>query len=313
LLAILLAVFPLPSWTGESVRPCATRSSSEMHTPGILCLVIGFISLGAKAQQVLYSHGSPSQYFTGATPSDRIETVFPNQNLQASGENVSLAIPSLNGFFAQFAPDLIDVDASFLVDWGVSDLGHRINIMGLNYEGSPIEYNQIGIGLMTLKSNKKFAGVTEDFALDNQVFLTGVVYQDPKHTGFYGQGNGLAGVTIRPSVGNSYAVTSSSGGYAIPMDPSQITSSFTLTASGPGLGADMQKRVSLDGNNNVKVDFVPDAIPTPITLSTEVPKNAVSGGAWARILVTRTANLQSVLNLKYELGGDAVNGVDYKC
>jgi hypothetical protein len=97
------------------------------------------------------------------------------------------------------------------------------------------------------------------------------------------------------------------------MDPSQITSSFTLTASGPGLGADMQKRVSLDGNNNVKVDFVPDAIPTPITLSTEVPKNAVSGGAWARILVTRTANLQSVLNLKYELGGDAVNGVDYKC
>jgi len=88
-------------------------------------------------------------------------------------------------------------------------------------------------------------------------------------------GEGLPNVKIELSKGNNFAVTSTSGGYAVPV--TGLTGSVTVTATGPGLGGVVTKTVSLQGQN-VKVDIT-SALPgmvsliTPPNEQTEVTKD----------------------------------------
>jgi hypothetical protein len=70
--------------------------------------------------------------------------------------------------------------------------------------------------------------------------------------GFYTPGEGLANLTVTPSRGNYYAMTSTSGGYAIPV-PS-LNGSIQVTFSNAVRGALATKSVTLVGEN-VKIDF----------------------------------------------------------
>jgi len=83
-------------------------------------------------------------------------------------------------------------------------------------------------------------------------FVVGVVYQDENPNGFYDSGEGLAGVTVTPDAGPAFATTGTAGGFAFPVGTS---GTITITASGGGLSAPIQKQVTLTGNN-VKVDFI---------------------------------------------------------
>ncbi|GAI93814.1 unnamed protein product, partial [marine sediment metagenome] len=107
--------------------------------------------------------------------------------------------------------------AGFNVDWGVSELGHRQNIM--NY-GDTV-YNEVGIAIISETDPSTDVGplvITQDFGKRSDYsFLVGVVYCDSDGDGFYGMGEGLAGVTVMPTSGTYYAITSTSGGYAIPL------------------------------------------------------------------------------------------------
>ncbi|MBU3698956.1 MAG: hypothetical protein FGM33_02950 [Candidatus Kapabacteria bacterium] len=155
------------------------------------------------------------------------------------------------------------------VDWGEENqrvLGHRRNIM--NYEGGAV-YTEIGIGI-TYNGKGLMQGwvgpyvVTQNFGMRSQRYILGVVYLDKNNNGFYDIGEGVEGVKITPSRGSYYAVSSASGGYAIPYTG---TGSVTLSASGGGLPAAMSKTADLSGQN-VKVDFVPaSAGPGVVTLS----------------------------------------------
>ncbi|MEY3386851.1 MAG: hypothetical protein RIR53_1662 [Bacteroidota bacterium] len=155
------------------------------------------------------------------------------------------------------------------VDWGEENqrvLGHRRNIM--NYEGGAI-YTEIGIGI-TYNGKGPMQGwvgpyvVTQNFGIRSQKYILGVVYIDKNNNGFYDIGEGLQGVKITPSRGTYYAVSSASGGYAIPYTG---TGTVTLAASGGGLPAAISKTADLSGQN-VKVDFVPaSAGPGAVTLS----------------------------------------------
>jgi hypothetical protein len=154
-----------------------------------------------------------------------------------------------------YAKNIFYGHAAFNVDWGVSSLGHRLNIM--NFSASGPVYTEVGIGIVAEASTTTAVGplvVTEDFGTraGGQRLVVGVIYKDDDRDGFYSIGEGIAGILVRTSQGN-YAYTSASGGYAIPLASS--SGSITVRAEGAGLGAAQERSVALAGNN-VKADFV---------------------------------------------------------
>lgn len=161
------------------------------------------------------------------------------------------------------------------VDWGTQnqiDLGHRSNIM--NFKGAV--YTEIGIGITKTTGGLQQGTVgpyviTQDFGIRTARYITGVVYNDKNSNGFYDVGEGLEGVRVQPSRGTYYAVTSTSGGYAIPFSGS---GSVTIVASGGPLTSPITQQANF-GSDNIKVDFVPASLkPGSITLL--VPANAAT-------------------------------------
>ena len=76
---------------------------------------------------------------------------------------------------------------------------------------------------------------------------------DRNGNGSYDSGEGLPGVTVTPSQGRYYAITSSSGGFVIPSPA--IGGAIALTADGGGLQSPVRRKLTLTANN-VKMDFV---------------------------------------------------------
>lgn len=162
------------------------------------------------------------------------------------------------------------------VDWGEQnqiELGHRENIM--NFKSAV--YTEIGVGILfngkgLMQGSVGPYVITQTFGTRSQRYITGVVYADKNNNGFYDMGEGLEGVTIKPSRGSYYAVSSTSGGYAIPFTGS---GSVTITASGGNLSAPVTKTVDFTGDNT-KVDFIPaSAGPGAVTL--QAPANNATG------------------------------------
>ncbi len=154
------------------------------------------------------------------------------------------------------------------VDWGEENqrvLGHRSNIMNF---GNGV-YTEIGVGILfngkgLMQGHVGPYVVTQNFGTRTQKYILGVVYIDKNNNGFYDIGEGVAGVKVTPSRGSYHAVSSTSGGYAIPYSGN---GSVTIVANGGGLPAEIRKTVELVGDN-VKVDFVPaSAGPGSLTLS----------------------------------------------
>ena len=158
--------------------------------------------------------------------------------------------------------------AGFQVDWGGSAAtggmqsppGHRLNIHNTSFR-------EVGIGVV-LGSNGNVGPqlVTQDFGSVGGLlpFVTGVVFRDLNGNGFYNPGEGVGGVTVTVSNSNSYAVTSTSGGYSVPVPGNGI---YTVTFSGGSAPTD-QKNVSVIGGQNVKTDYVvTGSAPTPTPAS----------------------------------------------
>ncbi|HYM19911.1 MAG TPA: T9SS type A sorting domain-containing protein [Candidatus Kapabacteria bacterium] len=186
----------------------------------------------------------------------------------ASGENVDA-----------YGHRPLEINESFEIDWGpnnVGVLGHRQNT--INYTGSI--FTEIGIGMIDGTGSGGGGGdvgpviTTEDYIEGTQNYVLGVVYDDQNHNLFYDAGEGLAGVTITVTGASYSAVTSTSGGYAIPID---APGNVTVTASGGGLSAPITKQVSV-GSDNVKVDFIKDytGFPYQPTLITPIADTLIN-------------------------------------
>ena len=162
------------------------------------------------------------------------------------------------------------------VDWGEQnqiDLGHRENIM--NFKSAV--YTEIGVGILyngkgLMQGSVGPFVVTQTFGTRSLRYIVGVVYADKNNNGFYDIGEGLEGVTIKPSRGSYYAVSSTSGGYAIPFSGS---GSVTVTASGGNLSAPVTKTIDFTGENT-KVDFIP-ASAGPGAVALQTPANNATG------------------------------------
>lgn len=181
-------------------------------------------------------------YFSHTDPNGT--TAF--QRISDSGYNYISAGENIGAGTGMSATDLEDL---LMVDSGYPCRAHRMNLLDI-FPYPPPAYYEVGIGYYEGSSGQAF--ITQDFGTSASAvpLLTGVVYNDAEGKGFYDVGEGISGVTITPSSGDYYAISSSSGGYAFPI-PSSGT--ITVTASGNGFGP-ISKTITLTGTN-VELDF----------------------------------------------------------
>ena len=113
--------------------------------------------------------------------------------------------------------------------------GHRRNIMA-------DDYIVVGLGLRpgTFDGQNAFMA-TQKFSsggatLDSGPFILGVCYTDRNNNGAYDPGEGAASVRVDTGLATHHAVTSASGGYAIPILPVQ-TNTATVNLPFPVNGA----------------------------------------------------------------------------
>lgn len=152
--------------------------------------------------------------------------------------------------------------AGFNVDWGYgtggmqTPPGHRENIMDPGF-------HEVGIGVL-YGSNGGVGPqlVTQDFGVQFSPppLVTGVAYYDLNGNQFYDPGEGLGGVTVNVDGSAYYAITSDSGGFAVP----SANGTHTVTFSGPGLPT-VQQVVTIANGDNVKVDYPPAYQPPVIS------------------------------------------------
>jgi hypothetical protein len=151
-----------------------------------------------------FDHVNPS----GQDPTARASAIGYDAGV---GENIT-------GAGATNADEVLHNHFGLLVDYDNIDtahpLGHRLNVLSTTY-------SEAGMGLAGVYYGGR---ITQDFGTAARAYILGVAYNDANGNGAYDLGEGLAGISVRPNIGNWYAVTSASGGFAIPIDAIETVS-----------------------------------------------------------------------------------------
>lgn len=148
--------------------------------------------------------------------------------------------------------------AGFDVDWGPgpfgmqSPPGHRNTIHSATFV-------EVGIGVVKGMNtvNGETAGpqvVTEDFGRPQTpvTYITGVAYYDINGNNFYDLGEGLPGVRVSVDGVSTFAITTTSGGYSIPVSPS---ATYTVRFNATGY-SETTSAVTI-ASSNKKLDYKP--------------------------------------------------------
>ena len=165
-----------------------------------------------------------------------------------------------------YADSVVHGHAGFDVDWGnTSDpaspyynpdfvgqhmqnpAGHRLSIHNPSFK-------EIGIGVINGTNGSVGPQlVTQDFGTSGDVrYVTGVVYEDLNANEFYDLGEGRSGVRVDVDGAAYFAMSSSSGGYSVPVP---MDGSYSVTFSGGGFESFATTATILCGRN-VKVDYL---------------------------------------------------------
>ena len=139
-----------------------------------------------------------------------------------------------------YTQDSVHGHAAFNIDWGYGTggmqdgRGHRMAIMSIDGD-----YTNVGIAMVSESDATTNVGplvTTGNYCKGNTSqpdhynrFIVGTVWNDLDSDGMYDSGEGVGNVTVMPNSGTYYAVTSNSGGYAIPI---ASAGTYTLTFSG---------------------------------------------------------------------------------
>jgi hypothetical protein len=232
-----------------------------------------------------FSHDDPN----GTTPYDRM--IHAGYDYLLAGENMAA------GGTEATAAELEDL---MMIDAGTPGRPHRVNLLDLRNPypcgDPPCAYSEVGIGYYE-RATPNGIGlgslITEDFGAANTgPFLLGVVYNDQNHNNFYDIGEGLAGVKITPSSGGYYAISSSSGGYTIPIG---TFGTITVTSSGPTF-APITKTVTLNGAN-IKLDFTASAqITSSATTSVQTSSTSTVVTTSSTVIMTSSTTTTSAVN-----------------
>ncbi len=161
-----------------------------------------------------------------------------------------------------YANSVLHGHMAFDTDWGVgpggmqSPPGHRLNI-------HEAEFREVGIGVI-LGNNGPVGPqlITQEFGVlyAGSPFVTGVAYYDFNGNHFYDPGEGISGIRVNIEETPNYAITSRSGGYAVPVAGG---GSRLMRFVGEGFPEFIQT-IELSGHRNLKVDFVPPYSPPTI-------------------------------------------------
>jgi hypothetical protein len=115
------------------------------------------------------------------------------------------------------------------------------------------------------------------FGAANTVFITGVVYQDKNANARYDIGEGIGGSTVMPDKGNWYAVSSASGGFAIPAQANSGVYKLSITT---GRLAGQNAEVTVAGDS-VKSDWVlaadPGVLPAQVKVGNSTGTTQLTG------------------------------------
>jgi hypothetical protein len=233
----------------------------------------------------------------GSDPGSRMEAAgYVFDGSYSYGENIAwrgVSAPTI-----PVGPTVTLEHEDLFVDKTVPDRGHRLNILdpgfreiGIGAKPGIFKYNGTGYGSVM---------VTQDFASSDAnpgPFLVGVVYRDADANGAYSVGEALAGVTVTPATGSYYAVSSTSGGYAIPI--TGLSGTLAVTFAGGTLPQPVTKSIQLNGSN-VKLDFEYNTdtappvgfVPTSLRFSAAGQFQAdVQGPANTHVSVQRSSDL----------------------
>jgi len=169
---------------------------------------------------------------------------------------------SCRGNVFSYASSPLNTHAAFNIDWGVGpggmqpDRGHRKALMATDRQYS-------NVGLAALAERDESSRVGELVVVGNYCsyftnsdrnnfnrFIVGTVWSDINNSGRYEPGEGVAGVSVVPSHGPYYAVTSAGGGYAIPIR-ANIDVEISFTGAGIPTGFH-DARIDLD---SVLIDY----------------------------------------------------------
>jgi uncharacterized protein YkwD len=209
---------------------------------------------------------SDNHYFGHVSPTTGLDL---NGRLTAAGYPWTSYGESIAAGFATPQAAL----AGLIIDTGIPDLGHRLQLLSIGslYQG----FHSVGVGIVENGSAPYVNYFTIDTGktANNNAYLTGVVYKDLNHNAQYDAGEGLSGVTIAVQGGPTVAdfVT---GGYSVQLAPG----TYTVTFSGGGLPAPITKQVTI-GTQNVELDITPQtpSLPAPTPAPTTPPSTPQAG------------------------------------
>jgi uncharacterized protein YkwD len=213
-------------------------------------------------------------YFGHDTP----EGITPAQRMTAAGFNWTVWAESIAAGYASPA----DALKALIIDAGVPDLGHRIQLLAI---GSPYSLiQQVGVGIVQNGSGPytNYYTIDSGTTADTRPFLTGLVSKDLNNNGQYDPGEGVGNVTITVS-GMGLTTTWTSGGYSIQVNPG----TYTVTATGGGLLAPIVKTVAI-GAANVRLNFDASAPPPPLPGTVLVSGADAGSGPNVRVFDPRT-------------------------
>jgi len=219
----------------------------------------------------------------GSSPFDRMRAAgYP---FSGAGENIAFS----GGIFR-------GAGRVFNGMWMASTTGHRQSML------NPA-WIEVGLGIWPVASDDppptpsyfaNFYG-TENFAFrspSQAPFVTGVVYEDKNANGLYDMGEGVGGVSIVPDSGKYYAVTSRSGGYAVPI-PAGTT---PLGVTFGGAISDYWMQVQRKSSSNVKLDLI---LPVTATRILSLEGNLDFG----HVAVTSLGGLRKPLRIRNDGSG----------
>jgi len=161
----------------------------------------------------------------------------------------------------------LSAHAGFNIDWGRSAAGdgmqdprgHRqalmaisANYMNVGIASVPVD-PALGKEVGPFVTTGNYAEAYELEADHYNTFIVGTVWTDFNGNGIYDPGEGHGGLTVAPSLGNYFSITSDSGGYAIPITD---TGSAEISFSGGNLFQPVIFETDL-GLESILVDFTP--------------------------------------------------------
>lgn len=189
-----------------------------------------------------------------------VSPILPGSSVGVRATTVGYPYNSIRENVYSYADSVWHAHAGFNIDWGYGTGGMQVPPGHREAIHDP-GVREIGIGIVEGRNGEVGPYVvTQNFGSNSDYdgpFVTGVAFNDTNENDFYDPGEGLAGIEVTIPGLRHKAITSTSGGYAIPVNSD---GTYTVNFEGDGVPS-WSAEVTITGNKNRKLDYPLDEIP----------------------------------------------------